>query len=401
MIEVSQLTALIVGETLVGLLVLSGVLVLLVILRKGRIRKAAHHLAERVQSDKEKRTERLKALLAEKYGYEGSGLDQALHNITQTEMRLYQNIINGFLKDDQIFLQQVDVDVENLVLSYQGLNTPQGSSSEVVQVSDDSDTVEEIKHLREENERLSDELKVTMDTMGRMLNEYSTMFAGGSAETFEKVAEEATPEPEPVAEISPEPVPESPEEEVSPEPVPEPPVEAPSPEPIAESSSPEPEEPVAEIEEIIEAEVSQEEAVSAVDEPVAVDPINTDSSIDIDIPDFQPSDDLMQGSDLYEPSADDLDGAASAVDDDVSEIIDEVMEIADEISANDKSGSSAGEAGGVTESLMDEVAQVDIEIPDMESVAPTPEESEAASLEEEWAKLLEEDAASEDEKKDQ
>jgi hypothetical protein len=394
MIEVSQLTALIVGETLVGLLVLSGVLVLLVILRKGRIRKAAHHLAERVQSDKEKRTERLKALLAEKYGYEGSELDQALHNITQTEMRLYQNIINGFLKDDQIFLQQVDVDVENLVLSYQGLNTPQGSSSEVVEVSDDSDAAEEIKHLREENERLSDELKVTMDTMGRMLNEYSTMFAGGSAETFEKVAEEAVPEP--VAETSSEPMPESPAEETSPEVEPEPTVEAPSPEPIAEPSTSEQQEPEPEI-----MEVSETEMAAAAQELPADEEINVDSTVDIDIPDFQPSDDLMQGSDLYEPSADDLDGAASAVDDDVSEIIDEVMEIADEISANDESGSSADATGGVTESLMDEVAQVDIEIPDMESVAPTPEESEAASLEEEWAKLLEEDAASEDEKKDQ
>ncbi len=387
MIEVSQLTALIVGETLVGLLVLSGVLVLLVILRKGRIRKAAHHLAERVQSDKKKRTERLKALLSGKYGYGGAELEQALHNITQNEMRLYQNIINGFLKDDQVFLQQVDVDVENLVLSYQGLNAPQGSSAEVVEVSDDSDAAEEIQKLREENERLSDELKVTMDTMGRMLNEYSTMFSGGSEETFEKMAQAATPEP--VAESSPEPVPESPSEEPMPEP---------------EPSVPEQQEPLTESAEVSEAEPNLEDATVAMEQEAATEDMpKADSGVDIDIPDFQPSDDLMQGSDLYEPTADDLDGAASAVDDDVSEIIDEVMEIADEISASEESESSADSTGGVNESLMDELAQVDIEIPDMDSVtpSPTPEESEAASLEEEWAKLLEEDAASEDAKKDQ
>jgi hypothetical protein len=391
MIEVSQLTALIVGETLVGLLVLSGVLVLLVILRKGRIRKAAHHLAERVQSDKEKRTERLQALLAEKFGYEGKELEQALHDITQNEMRLYQNIINGFLKDDQIFLQQVDVDVENLVLSYQGLNAPQGSTSEVVQVSDSGESAEEIQHLREENERLSDELKVTMDTMGRMLNEYSTMFAGGSTETFEKVAEETTPEP--VAETPPEPMSESPSEEASSEPVPEAPPEVVSPESEPESLTSEQQEPLPESAEVSATETSQE---------AAEDLTKTDSGADIDIPDFEPSDDLMQGSDLYEPSGDDLDGASSAVDEDVSEIIDEVMEIADEISANEESGTAGDATTEASESLMDEMTQVDIDIPDMESVAPTPtaEESEAASLEEEWAKLLEEDAAS-DEKKDQ
>lgn len=35
-----------------------------------------------------------------------------------------------------------------------------------------------LEALRQENERLSEELRITMETMSRMLNEYSTMFSG-------------------------------------------------------------------------------------------------------------------------------------------------------------------------------------------------------------------------------
>ena len=37
----------------------------------------------------------------------------------------------------------------------------------------------ELERLRKENARLSDELQITMETMSRMLNEYSSMFVGG------------------------------------------------------------------------------------------------------------------------------------------------------------------------------------------------------------------------------
>ncbi|MCU7845587.1 MAG: hypothetical protein KZQ93_17290 [Candidatus Thiodiazotropha sp. (ex Monitilora ramsayi)] len=366
MIELNQLTVLVAAEVLVGLLILSGVLVLFALLRKGRNRKAAHHLAERVQSDKPQRTERLKKLLVEKYGYEGSELEQILHNITQNEMRLYQNIINGFLKDDQVFLQQVDVDVENLVLSYQTLNLPEATSAGAAQDRDESELDEEIQHLREENERLSDELKVTMDTMGRMLNEYSTMFAGGAAETFEKA---------PVA-------------------------EAPASAPIEDESD---------AAEAIEVSAEEPDDVSVesdgLSEPAPDDMQQQEDGIEIDIPDFQAGDGLMESSDLSEQVSKDMEEASSAaMEEEVSEIIDEVMDIADEITTQDEDETAADESATQTEtveSLMDEVQQVDIEIPDMESVPVESQESEAASLEEEWAKLLEEDAASEEEKKDQ
>ncbi|MCU7813008.1 MAG: hypothetical protein KZQ77_17525 [Candidatus Thiodiazotropha sp. (ex Notomyrtea botanica)] len=366
MIELNQLTVLIAGEVLVGLLVLCGVLVLFALLRKGRIRKAAQHLAERVQGDKPQRSERLKALLASHYGYEGGELEQTLHNITQAEMRLYQNIINGFLKDDQVFLQQVDVDVENLVLSYQMLKTPDGTVAEAPQSHDAAESEEELQHLKEENERLSDELKVTMDTMGRMLNEYSTMFAGGADNTFEKVAPEPAPIPDSIVA----------EGDVSIE--------------VDESAA-----------ELTEPPSAADAAVE-ISEPVTTDVEPQESAVEIDIPDFEVGDVVVNDTVGDEMDSSDADEeSANAVDEEVSEIIDEVMGIADEMTQEELVESVSEDSAAPAESLMDEVAQVDIDIPEIEGNPLEAEEGGAGSLEEEWAKLLEEDAASHDEKKEE
>ena len=91
--------------------------------------------------------------------------------------------------------------------------------------------------------------------------------------------------------------------------------------------------------------------------------------------------------------AQDVDG--SDVIDEVSGIIDEVMGIADDMSQEPPPEPAEDKPPPVSESLLDDLEQVDIEIPeDVEAGAAGGQEAEAGSLEEEWAKLLEEDAAS-------
>jgi hypothetical protein len=356
MIEVSSLVALIVAEVLVGLLVLSGLLVLFTLLRKGRIRKAAAHLAERVKSDKAKREQRLKALLEDGYHYKESELEQTLRNMMQTEMLLYQNVINGFLKDDQVHLKQIDVDVENLVLSYQGLSVPEASAAAT---SQDSDSDEEVAKLREENERLSEELRVTMDTMGRMLNEYSTMFAGGT-ETGQTGVTESTVRAE-----------EAQQADVT----------------TSDTGQEATESPVS-IADSIMGDVSLDE-VGSVQESDADIP-------DLDVDELQPSSYLDQDVDNGVPETGtvtenaSLDDDAAEVDEEVSEIIDEVMEIADEMVEDSMRSETQSKAG---ESLVDDLDSIDIEIPDDDEVLSDTVEAEPGSLEDEWAKLLEEDAA--------
>lgn len=373
MVEVSSLVALIVAEVIVGLLVLSGLLLFFTLMRKGRIRKAAAHLAERVQSDKANREQRLKVLLQDNYKLADSDLEQTLHNMMQTEMQLYQNVINGFIKDDQVHLQQLDVDVENLVLSYQGLGAPE-SAGKSEQGSETEDS-EDIAKLKEENERLSEELRVTMDTMGRMLNEYSTMFSGGAAPAPGAAAQggDAASDDQPSDEESVEPVLESGEDE--------------SPQPPTETTE------------------------SRTDE-LETEAVASAPAIDTEIPDFS-AEEMEQSSYIEESGAEDeeasdlvvsvqnasLDDDAAETDEDVSEIIDEVMELADEmIEETDIQAEPEQEpeqpvpANSASESMVDDLEKIDIEIPEEDGTLVDTDEFEAGSLEEEWAKLLEEDA---------
>jgi hypothetical protein len=312
MIEVSTLVVLIMAEIFVGLVILSGLLLLFMILRKRRIRLAANHLTERIQQDHKKRTDRLKKVLQECYHHEGVSLDQTLRNIEQTELTLYQNIINGFLKDDHIYLKQMDVDVENLVLGYQSLGVAQEkvASPETATITGDS---EELQRLQSENKRLSEELKVTMDTMGRMLNEYSTMFSSGV--DFSGGGVDSAPSASPAAA------------------------------PDVASQQPE---------NIEEAQIQKAPEESSGD----LSPMDTQQPMDVD--------------------------------EEVSEIIDEVMEMADEM-IQEAESSQEPQAG---ESMVDDLTKIDIEIPDMGVDDSTVENSELASgsLEEEWAKLLEEES---------
>lgn len=340
MIELSQLSVLIMVEVMIGLAVISGVLGYLALTRKGRIRKAAHHLAERVQSDKQARGERLKALLSTQYGLTGSQLEQTRRDITEAEMRLFQNLINGYMKDDQVLLQQVDVDEENLVLAYQGLKPAAGDKAAAMATLEGGDE-EVVQRLQDENQRLSDELRVTMDTMGRMLNEYSSMFAGGADKPLTREVDAAPAD-------------------------------------------------------------AQDEATTVVSEPL---PEAVDN--EVEIPDLQATDMAVESlSASTDVLLDDEQDEESSFDEEVSEIIDEVMEMADDMQQDEpvaESGDGAesiAPSADVGESLLDELEQVDIEIPDQgesenpDEMAAEPE-PEPGSLEAEWAKLLEDDASQE------
>jgi len=323
MIELSRLTLLILGELFVALLALSGTLVFLILSRRERLRKAVWHLSERVRDDKPQRMERLKRLLSERYGYHGSEQEQALQGIMHNEMRLYQNLINGALEDNPLSLQQIDVDVENLALAYQALKPSEPPPAAETTTADQN---EELEHLREENQRLSDELRVTMDTMGRMLNEYSSMFAGGTSELLE--------EQQPGSGAG--------DGQQSP---------------------------------ATEAEVAESGYTGMETEDINIPP--------------------------YSLPRDTADDEGKLLDEEMSEIIDEVMEIADELDqGKERPPAATTEENSQGESLTDELSGVaDIEsLVDEGGAAPDDEAPEPGSLEEEWAKLLEEDAASGPEK---
>ncbi|MEJ2608499.1 MAG: hypothetical protein P8179_00120 [Candidatus Thiodiazotropha sp.] len=353
MIEIGSVTALIFVEVMVGLVILSALLVLFTMLRKQRIRKAAQHLAARVQADLPKRTERLKALLEERYQLQGVLLDQTLRNIVQLEKLLYQNVLNGFMSDDELFLQQMDVDVENLVLGYQSLEPAAANDQDLGKTVVSANADEEINELRSENKRLSDELKVTMDTMGRMLNEYSTMFSDG----FGEVGNSINPT-----------------------------------EPAASSKA------MTDSHEKVAVEGPTANQSEIKNQP---DSVNED---ELTIPEMTEQE-ITASAFLSnkDTSAAELAGemlsqaeTSENVDEEVSEIIDEVMEMADEMIQN----SDPPEREQVGESMVDDLDNLDMEIPEMDEVSAESEAPEAGSLEEEWGKLLEEESSSGESKVD-
>jgi hypothetical protein len=93
----------------------------------------------------------------------------------RAELRLLQRFARLYGKRDASKASLFDTDLEAAIQPYHALAIAGEPSAEAEAGEVDSS---ELERLRAENNRLSDELRITMETMGRMLNEYSTMFAG-------------------------------------------------------------------------------------------------------------------------------------------------------------------------------------------------------------------------------
>ncbi|MCU7891555.1 MAG: hypothetical protein KZQ78_08030 [Candidatus Thiodiazotropha sp. (ex Ustalcina ferruginea)] len=275
-------------------------------------------------------------------------------------------------------MQQIDVDVENLVLNYQGLTLPEGiGSSPTANAASTASGSDEIVNLKAENERLSDELRVTMDTMGRRLNEYSSMFSDG-----EDSVEDLKPQ---IAETA------STEMDTEPESVDTPPQQ----DQIDEQPSTEQEMVESDL---ISVEQADEENTPQSDAGTEIPDMTVEELQETSYLEEESGDVEEQSSELGTSTAStSMDEDAVEVDEEVSEIIDEVMEIADEMIHESEPSMTAEQSDLAGESLVDDIDKIDIEIPDVDDAVSETAEFEAGSLEEEWAKLLEEDAADETE----
>ena len=337
MIEFSRLTVLIITELLIGLSLISVLLIGFYLLKKRQIQQAAEKLVERIRRDMAPRSDRLRQKLSNSYCYSGELLEQSLHDLNHAEKRLYQNLINGYLKQDVAAFQQIDVDVENLVLAYQELEPPSVEMETLTEEKSDEDDEVEIGTLQEENQRLSEELKVAMNTLARMLSEYTSMV---SAETNQQKG--------------------------------------------AKSSHPQ--------SDFLDVEATQQaqpewdaESLSATN-----DQIPTESDLDFDAEESQGFDRTLADQSEAEVST----GPVEQTED---QVLEEVLEVEDELS--DWMGDEVGETSGSEpkpppDSLTDELEQVDILTPNFDEAENV--DAQIGCLEEEWAKLLEEDAKSAD-----
>lgn len=200
------------------LLELTGVMIVLCLLlgvraslRRRKEWAAANKLVAALKGEQEARRQEIRSLLASKYGYHGDQLNEKATAISRAEWRFYQTLINIYLKRDaesvvslhRAFAEATDPYYRLEVLAAPAAQPakpppepppepqqeirpaaprPSAVPMNVMGGVEALDDFAEMQHLREENERLSEELQITMGTISRMLSEYSSIVGRGGAD---------------------------------------------------------------------------------------------------------------------------------------------------------------------------------------------------------------------------
>lgn len=185
MTQINSMLLLILGELLLVTAVVSVVMVVVLLLRKRRDRSAALALVGIIKEDEKRRLDETNKIMVHHFGLEGEELETIVKKIAREEKLFYQTLINLYLKRDSGVLKNLNIQFEGAVEPYRSLKVLKTETADATSEMD-TESAAEIERLKTENERLSDELRITMDTMGRMLTEYSSMFAGGSSEELDK-----------------------------------------------------------------------------------------------------------------------------------------------------------------------------------------------------------------------
>ncbi len=194
MVTISSLWFMILIELLIATTLLSVLLIVFSVMRRLRDRRAAAEIVQKVKEDEARRTAETKKIMRHRFGFDDGKSEELAVRIDHEERAFYQNAINMYLRRDASALASLNITFEAAVDHYRTLQPPGGSGS-AKPVNESG----ELKRLKDENKRLSEEISVTMQTMGRMLSEYSAMFAEKAKEQEEEGQEEqyAHEEPEP------------------------------------------------------------------------------------------------------------------------------------------------------------------------------------------------------------
>ncbi len=180
MTEIDTLLLMFFLEALLVCGVLLFTLITLSVIKKRRDRAAARDLATRVKDGSEVRIAETNALLQREFSLSDESASGVAEEIAAQERRFYQTLISLYLNREAETVRTLDTSLHALVAPYRDLQLPKEEGASGDSIVQDS-AAEELAELRQENEKLKTELGVTMDTMGRMLNEYSSMYNEGAA----------------------------------------------------------------------------------------------------------------------------------------------------------------------------------------------------------------------------
>lgn len=147
--------------------------------------QAAKDLVARVRQRTGEREAAIARFLEQGVGLSGTALDQARSQLLGAELAVLQRFADTCRQRAASAAERLDYDMMALVEHYHALSTAGARSA-----TDCAGDQRQLEALREENRRLSEELQVGMETMSRMLKEYSTMFAAASAPELAPAAHE-------------------------------------------------------------------------------------------------------------------------------------------------------------------------------------------------------------------
>lgn len=157
-------------------------------LDKRKQSKASQELLQKVKADRQQRLEEIRQGLSA-YGLEGDLLEEKIAQIDKQELKLYQRIVNMFRARSDSMLSKINIAVEASTRPYYELDISLEASKSSADAADD-DTASaqpgsELEVLQKKNEELELELGVAMETIGRMLSEYSSLFSSENDENSE------------------------------------------------------------------------------------------------------------------------------------------------------------------------------------------------------------------------
>ena len=176
MIEVSSVLFMGLWELVLLLLAVDVIIIVRFIIRRRREKTSIERLVTIVRRDAERREKETRNLLEKKYSYSDEQLEKAAKKIIREEKRIYQTLANLFTTRDSVAIENLSIAFEEAVEPYRALEVPK-----LIETNDadggGGDGSTEIRRLKELNQALNEELRVTMNTLSRMLHEYSTMLS--------------------------------------------------------------------------------------------------------------------------------------------------------------------------------------------------------------------------------
>lgn len=187
MIQINPIFLLLFGELLLVTTIVSVVLIALSVARNRGDRAAVRKLVSHIKEDDAQRKEETRKIIQERYGLQNEMQDDLLFRIDKQEKLFYQNLVNLYLKRNATALEKLHINFHQATEPYRSIELPSNATSgepNTAVTEDEAVLMEqkeaEIARLSDENHRLSEELKITMEAMGRMLKEYANMYGGKS-----------------------------------------------------------------------------------------------------------------------------------------------------------------------------------------------------------------------------